>query len=684
MPRRGSSRRLTAAAHAGRGARAARRGWPPPCATRCSRAARGSGPRLCLAVAAACGDDDPAACRCRRGRDRAAALRLAGPRRPALLRRRADAARQAVGPPRLRRAARGAGRRRADRAGLRDPGAGRGPRPGRLGRPRADRRPRGRAAGRHRRPARPGSASRAADLAELPAGQDRGAVRRRRRVAGAAAAGADPAALARAGRAAGRGLPGGRRPPRRGRPIRTSSASRSAATLALGRPSAVAAARHRAARSRRLDGLVAEAVALDPAPAPARPDCKASIARAGAAASCPRASPAAPPEAALARSRAPGLPGRVAGQAAPGPPWLDRWLARARPPPGQPALPALGGGLPADAAGSPAAAPGRCSISAPASSTRRCCSPASACASSRSWPRGRRPSPRWRGASTCRREAAAAPAAGRRVAAPRRAALPAGASGSATSARRCARQPGRRRDGRAPRPALRRPADPVALLRGERRPDRRSPATGPTRAAAARRRCGREQVAALHGADGGLAGAHRRRGARRLPARAPPLPARRRRRRRQLPRRGRRARAAPAPRPCSTCRRSPSGPAPASPRPGSRVGPRPSAASFLTDALPAGRRRGLAGPRRPRPRRRGGARASCAPRAAALPPGGTLLLAEPMAGTPGAEPVGDAYFGFYLLAMGSGRPAHAGRARPPAARRRLRPRPAGCRPVGRC
>ncbi|WP_375456360.1 methyltransferase [uncultured Methylobacterium sp.] len=40
---------------------------------------------------------------------------------------------------------------------------------------------------------------------------------------------------------------------------------------------------------------------------------------------------------------------------------------------------------------------------------------------------------------------------------------------------------------------------------------------------------------------------------------------------------------------------------------------------------------------------------------AALPPGGTLLIAEPMAGTPGAEPIGDAYFGFYLLAMGSGR-----------------------------
>ena len=40
----------------------------------------------------------------------------------------------------------------------------------------------------------------------------------------------------------------------------------------------------------------------------------------------------------------------------------------------------------------------------------------------------------------------------------------------------------------------------------------------------------------------------------------------------------------------------------------------------------------------------------------ALPANGVLLLAEPMMGTPGAEPVGDAYFGFYLLAMGRGRP----------------------------
>jgi demethylspheroidene O-methyltransferase len=44
----------------------------------------------------------------------------------------------------------------------------------------------------------------------------------------------------------------------------------------------------------------------------------------------------------------------------------------------------------------------------------------------------------------------------------------------------------------------------------------------------------------------------------------------------------------------------------------------------------------------------------------ALPSGGTLLLAEPMAGTPGALPMGDAYFGFYLFAMGSGRPRTAG------------------------
>jgi demethylspheroidene O-methyltransferase len=40
---------------------------------------------------------------------------------------------------------------------------------------------------------------------------------------------------------------------------------------------------------------------------------------------------------------------------------------------------------------------------------------------------------------------------------------------------------------------------------------------------------------------------------------------------------------------------------------------------------------------------------------AALPVGGTLLLAEPMAQEAGEAPLGDAYFHFYLLAMGAGR-----------------------------
>lgn len=43
-----------------------------------------------------------------------------------------------------------------------------------------------------------------------------------------------------------------------------------------------------------------------------------------------------------------------------------------------------------------------------------------------------------------------------------------------------------------------------------------------------------------------------------------------------------------------------------------------------------------------------------------LPPGGRVIVAEPMAGTQGAEAMGDAYFGLYLLAMGSGRPRTPG------------------------
>ena len=45
---------------------------------------------------------------------------------------------------------------------------------------------------------------------------------------------------------------------------------------------------------------------------------------------------------------------------------------------------------------------------------------------------------------------------------------------------------------------------------------------------------------------------------------------------------------------------------------------------------------------------------------AALPPGGTVFIAEPMAETRGVEAMGDAYFGMYLLAMGSGRPRSRG------------------------
>ena len=40
----------------------------------------------------------------------------------------------------------------------------------------------------------------------------------------------------------------------------------------------------------------------------------------------------------------------------------------------------------------------------------------------------------------------------------------------------------------------------------------------------------------------------------------------------------------------------------------------------------------------------------------ALPGNGRLLIAEPISGVHGAEPIGNAYFAFYLLAMGSGRP----------------------------
>ena len=43
----------------------------------------------------------------------------------------------------------------------------------------------------------------------------------------------------------------------------------------------------------------------------------------------------------------------------------------------------------------------------------------------------------------------------------------------------------------------------------------------------------------------------------------------------------------------------------------------------------------------------------------ALPPGGRLIVAEPLAETPGSAAIGHGYFGMYLWAMGSGRPRTA-------------------------
>jgi demethylspheroidene O-methyltransferase len=51
----------------------------------------------------------------------------------------------------------------------------------------------------------------------------------------------------------------------------------------------------------------------------------------------------------------------------------------------------------------------------------------------------------------------------------------------------------------------------------------------------------------------------------------------------------------------------------------------------------------------------------CAIREALRERGGHLLLAEPLSGTPGAQAMGDAYFGLYLLAMGKGRARSAAR-----------------------
>ena len=90
--------------------------------------------------------------------------------------------------------------------------------------------------------------------------------------------------------------------------------------------------------------------------------------------------------------------------------------------------------------------------------------------------------------------------------------------------------------------------------------------------------------------------------------------------------------------------------------PGSPVAPRPMAAAFFDDPLPAGRRSRHAEPRAARPRRCGGARDPQG--GAAAPSRRTERCWSPSRWPARRAPQasGDAYFGFYLLAMGQGRP----------------------------
>ena len=158
----------------------------------------------------------------------------------------------------------------------------------------------------------------------------------------------------------------------------------------------------------------------------------------------------------------------------------------------------------------------------------------------------------------------------------------------------------------------------------------------------------------LQRVDGGQQRPDRRAGAGRLPDRAAPQAAGRGRRRGGVPGRRGRGGAEAANWPCSTCRRWPNGRQPLRRGPGLGARATTHGGNFFADPLPDDadvislvrvvhdhdddRVRELSGQR--------------APLAA---PGGTLLVAEPMSGTPEAAPCADAYFGFYLLAMGTGR-----------------------------
>ena len=203
--------------------------------------------------------------------------------------------------------------------------------------------------------------------------------------------------------------------------------------------------------------------------------------------------------------------------------------------------------------------------------------------------------------------------------------------------------------------------DPVALLRGEK--SRRSSAgSGPMRQMVARANRAApatdREAQRLQRADVAVAASGRRGRSRRLSDSPTRLPARRRRRRGRLPRGGRGA----ARRDCKlmlfdlppVADRRRQRARDAGPR---RAGWRSSAASFLTDPLPAGADL-VSLVRVLHDHDDDSALALLRAAHAALPPGGTLLIAEPMAGAPGRRADRRRLFRLLPVAMGQ-RPARA-------------------------
>ena len=192
-------------------------------------------PQLCLAVAQACGDDDPALTDAAAGAiELLHCASLVHDDMPCF----DDAATrrgQAIGAHRLWRTARPADWRRADRPRLPDPGAGWRSPAAAARRTAADHQ---RAAWARRTassPGRPGNARPAVSLQPVPARQDRRAVRGRHLRRRAGRRRRSPT-LARSGRVPGRGLPGGRRHPRRAAAVGRSWASPSARTPSTAGP----------------------------------------------------------------------------------------------------------------------------------------------------------------------------------------------------------------------------------------------------------------------------------------------------------------------------------------------------------------------------------------------------------------------------------------------------------------